>query len=130
MSQITKITRRDYMSNVAYLSDISRDQQSYEKQSQIKTYYDGKNKAGWLLMKGAPRPSFTPKLMKDISDYFDSVKLEMQESNGEKYDYLISGSDVEGVFNLGGDLDLFSRLIRNNDRQGLMDYSMQSIELV
>ena len=118
------------MNNVAYLSDISRDQQSYEKQSQIKTYYDGKNKAGWLLMKGAPRPSFTPKLMKDISDYFDSVKLEMQESNGEKYDYLISGSDVEGVFNLGGDLDLFSRFIRNNDREGLMEYAMQSIDLV
>ena len=118
------------MTNVAYLSEISRDQRSYEKQSQIKTHYDSKNKAGWLLMKGSPRPSFTPKLLKDISDYFDSVKLEMQETNGEKYDYLISGSDVEGVFNLGGDLELFGQYIRNIDREGLMEYAMQSIDLV
>lgn len=118
------------MSNIAFLKDIPAARTEVEKEPQLKTYYDSKNKAAWLLMKGEPRPSFTPTLLKGISDYFDSIVEEMQETNGEKYDFLISGSDVEGVFNLGGDLDLFSRLIRENDRDGLMDYATQSIDLV
>jgi len=117
------------MSNIAFLDDFISHRQAAE-QPQLKTHYDSKNKVGWLLMKGAPRPSFTPKLMTEIGDYFDTVKKEMLDSNGEKYDYIVSGSDVEGVFNLGGDLDLFTRYIENNDRDGLKKYAIQSIDLV
>ena len=54
----------------------------------------------------------------------------MAETNGEKYDFLVLGSDLEGVFNLGGDLDLFSKYIRNQDRDGLLQYAIHSIDLV
>ncbi len=118
------------MSNVAVLKSIPTTTPEVIEESQLKTFYDGKNKAGWLLMKGAPRPSFTPTLLDGISKYFDSIEKEMQETNGEKYDFLISGSDVEGVFNLGGDLDLFSQLIRENDREELLNYATKSIDLV
>lgn len=117
------------MSNVAYLNEFSAEQ-SYQNEPQLKTFYDSKRKTGWFLMKGAPRPSFTPKLLNEISEYFDIVKQEMYETKGEKYDYLVLGSDVEGVFNLGGDLNLFSQYIRNNDRDGLLAYAMQSINLI
>jgi DSF synthase len=117
------------MSNVAYLSDINLEAPAIQR-PQIKTHYDSKNRVAWLLMKGSPRPTFTPKLLKDIGDYFDSVKQDMQETNGEKYDYLVSGSNVEGVFNLGGDLALFCQLIRNNDREALFDYALKSTDLV
>jgi len=118
------------MSNVAYISEISAEQQSHADQSQLKTYYDAKNKIGWFLMKGAPRPSFTPRLLADINAYFETVKQDMAETNGEKYDYLVLGSDVDGVFNLGGDLDLFSNYIRNKDRDALLKYAIRSIDLV
>jgi DSF synthase len=118
------------MSNVAYISEVTSEQQSYADPSQLKTYYDAKNKIGWFLMKGAPRPSFTPRLLDDISDYIGSVKQEMSETNGEKYDYLVVGSDVEGVFNLGGDLDLFSKYIDTGNRQGLLDYAMKCIDIL
>ena len=117
------------MSNVAYLRDINLKIPAVQR-PQIKTHYDSKNRVAWLLMKGSPRPTFTPKLLKDIGDYFDSVKQDMQETNGEKYDYLVSGSSVEGVFNLGGDLALFCQLIRNNDREALFDYALKSTDLV
>ncbi len=117
------------MSNVAYLRDINLEIPAVQR-PQIKTHYDSKNRVAWLLMKGSPRPTFTPKLLKDIGDYFDSVKQDMQETNGEKYDYLVSGSNVEGVFNLGGDLALFCQLIRNNDREALFDYALKSTDLV
>ena len=118
------------MSNVAVLKSITTNRPAISEEPQLKTFYDSKNKAAWLLMKGAPRPSFTPKLLKDISGYFDTIVDEMNETNGEKYDYLISGSEVEGVFNLGGDLDLFQSLIRVRDREGLLDYAIKSIDLV
>jgi DSF synthase len=54
----------------------------------------------------------------------------MDNSNGEKYDYLISGSDVEGVFNLGGDLNLFLQYIKSRNRNGLIEYAKSSIDLV
>jgi DSF synthase len=118
------------MSNLAFLKEVTNLNIEISPHSQIKTHYDEKNKAGWLLMKGEPRPSFTPILLKDISNYFDNVKKEMDNSNGEKYDYLISGSDVEGVFNLGGDLNLFLQYITSRDRKGLIDYAINSIDLV
>ena len=118
------------MSNVAYISEITTDQHTNENDSQLKTYYDGKNKIGWFLMKGSPRPAFTVQLLTEISDYFETVKQDMAETGGEKYDFLVLGSDINGVFNLGGDLDLFSQYIRNGDRDGLMRYAAQSIDLV
>ncbi len=118
------------MSNVAVLNSIPITQPVAIEEPQLKTFYDGKNKAAWLLMKGLPRPSFTPELLDGISAYFDTIEREMVETSGEKYDYLISGSDVEGVFNLGGDLDLFCELIRQNDRDALLEYATKSIDLV
>jgi len=117
------------MSNVAFLDDFISERLAAE-QPQLKTYYDTKIKTGWFLMKGAPRPAFTLKLLKEISSYFDSVKQDMHDTKGDKYDYLILGSDVEGVFNLGGDLALFSRYIQDKDRDGLLVYAMHSVDLV
>jgi DSF synthase len=118
------------MSNLAFLKEAINSNIDVSSHSQIKTHYDGKNKAGWLLMKGEPRPSFTPILLKDISNYFDNVKKDMDNSNGEKYDFLISGSDVEGIFNLGGDLNLFLQYINSKDRKSLIEYAINSIDLV
>ena len=81
-------------------------------------------------MKGAPRPSFTPRLLDDISSYLENVKQEMDETDGTKYDYLVVGSDVEGVFNLGGDLDLFRNYIQNKNREGLFNYAKKCIDIL
>jgi DSF synthase len=118
------------MSNVAYIREFGTEQHEYTDPSQLKTYYDAKNKIGWFLMKGAPRPSFTLRLLDDINDYLDNVKQEMIDTNGEKYDYLVVGSDVEGVFNLGGDLELFAGYIAEKDRQGLLDYALKCIDIL
>ena len=118
------------MSNVAYIREFGTEQHEYTDPSQLKTFYDAKNKIGWFLMKGAPRPSFTLRLLDDINDYLDNVKQEMIDTNGEKYDYLVVGSDVEGVFNLGGDLELFAGYIAEKDRQGLLDYALKCIDIL
>jgi DSF synthase len=118
------------MSNVAYISEFTSEQQSYADESQLKTYHDARNRIIWLLMKGAPRPAFTLKLLNEITSQIKTVKQDMAESDGEKYDFLVLGSDIEGVFNLGGDLDLFCQYIRNRDKDGLLRYAKLSIDLV
>jgi DSF synthase len=118
------------MSNVAYLGDISTEARSANGESQLKTFYDSKNKTGWFLMRGSPRAAFTTTLLSEISAYFETVKQEMTATQNEKYDFLVLGSDIEGIFNLGGDLDLFSKYIREGDRDGLLQYAIQCIDLV
>jgi len=118
------------MSNVAFIKDFTSDNFSVQHQPQLKTHYDEKSKTGWFLMKGAPRPCFTLRLLSEINTYLDTVKRDMAKTNGEKYDYLVVGSEVEGVFNLGGDLDLFRQYIENNDRESLLSYAMKCIDIL
>ena len=118
------------MSNVAFIGENLAEQQSHADTSQLKTYYDARNRIIWLLMKGAPRPAFTVELLNEITSQIKAIKQDMVESGGEKYDFLVLGSDIEGVFNLGGDLDLFCQYIRNRDKDGLLKYAKLSIDLV
>lgn len=101
-----------------------------EQYAQLKTHYDAKYKIGWFLMNSFPRPCFTPTLLADISSYFDTVKIEMKETNNSKYDFIVLDSNMEGVFNLGGDLGLFSSLIQQKDRDGLLAYAMSCINVL
>ena len=98
--------------------------------SQLKTHYDAKYKIGWFLMDAAPRPCFTPTLLTELSLYLANIKQEMHETNGEKYNYLVVGSNVDGVFNLGGDLELFKSLIESGDRSALLDYAINCIDIL
>ena len=101
-----------------------------EQYSQLHTYYDEKYKIGWFLMNGSPRPCFTPTLLEELSSYLANVKNEMAETNDQKYDYLVVGSEVDGIFNLGGDLDLFMSLIRDRNRESLLDYAVHCIDIL
>lgn len=122
--------RRKQMNNLALLNNSNFAKPVTEKYQQLKTHYDSKYKAGWFLMKGEPRPCFTPTLLNSLSTYLGDVKKEMAETNGEKYDFLIVGSDVDGVFNLGGDLNLFTQYIDNRDREGLLQYAIHCIDIL
>lgn len=101
-----------------------------EDYSQLKTHYDAKHKIGWFLMDSSPRPCFTPQLLGEISSYFQTVKTDMAESNNEKYDFLVLGSNMDGIFNLGGDLGLFASKIEARDRDALLTYAMACIDVL
>ncbi|EEF79184.1 crotonase/enoyl-CoA hydratase family protein [Methylophaga thiooxydans] len=97
---------------------------------QLSTHYDAKYKVGWFYMMGSPRPCFTPTLLNELTDYLSSVKTDMAATDNEKYDYLVVGSKVDGVFNLGGDLDLFMHLIEQKNRQALFSYAMHCVDIL
>jgi len=98
--------------------------------SQLKTYYDPKYKIGWYMMNASPRACFTPRLLNEMTSYVTGVKAEMSETNQEKYDYLVLASNVDGVFNLGGDLDLFTKMIKLQDHDAILAYAVLCINIL
>lgn len=116
----------------AHKHDLSTHALDAEKSSykHLSSYYDEKYKINWLYMHASPRACFSNALLDEITDFTDNMKSEMLECNHEKYDYLVVSSKVENVFNLGGDLDLFTHLINSGDRQGLLEYAIKGINLV
>jgi DSF synthase len=117
------------MNNLAIIKQPDREPVARSTQQQLQTWYDQKYRVGWFLMNGLPRPSVTPTLLGEIKSYIAAVKREMGETNREKYDFLVLGSAVKGVFNLGGDLDLFSRCIAEQNRERLLRYAIDCVDI-
>lgn len=73
------------------------------------------------------RACFSTQLVSDILAYQRSLgsRLKARPQDGS-LSHVVLASDGD-AFNLGGDLELFCRLIRTNDRQGLLDYAHQCV---
>ena len=118
------------MSNVAVLDTSAYARREGDKKGHLKTHYDPKYKISWCLMKSEPRPCFTNNLLSEFHEYIRVIKEEMLNSQGSKYDYIVLGSDTEGVFNLGGGLNLFRNYIESGNRDGLFNYAIRCIDIL
>jgi len=118
------------MSNVAALEQSAQTRAESDQSRHLKTHYDPKYKLSWCLMKSEPRPCFTDQLLSDLHQYIRATKEEMRISQGEKYDYIVVGSDVDGIFNLGGDLGLFKHYIETNNRDALFSYAIRCVDIL
>jgi DSF synthase len=101
---------------------------------QLSAFLDTRLKAMWLRWNPAPRPNFNPSLLNDLSRYCHFVtqsdaRIETQEGL-LRFDYAILASRVDGVFNLGGDLDLFMKLIQSQDYTALLNYGRACINVL
>lgn len=84
----------------------------------------------WCRMRPQGRPSYTPELLRGLSDMQDSL-VNLFASGAERpFDYFVVSSLRPSVFNLGGDLALFSQLIAARDRAGLLAYATACIDVV
>ena len=70
------------------------------------------------------RPCFSMALLKDLRAFQRQVEAALLEPDGAQgpIGHLLLASDAD-VFNLGGDLELFLKLIGAGDREGLLDYA-------
>ena len=93
---------------------------------------DPKSRTCWCLMRPQDRPSFTPALLADMAELqrFFKVMFVDAGSADAPLRYLVVGSEVPGIYNLGGDLSLFAALIRNGDRDRLRNYARGCIEVI
>lgn len=83
----------------------------------------------WTFMRPAGRPSFTPAMLRDFEDW-QRLIVENFGPGQVPLRYLILGSRAPEVFCFGGDLELFQRLIRERDRDGLARYGYRCIEIL
>jgi DSF synthase len=88
---------------------------------QLDVSWDDERKALWTFMTPNGRPTFNLAMLQDF-DVWQSEVSRLYGTDGEDLRYLILGSRFPGVWNFGGDLGLFSKYIRNKDRQALVDY--------
>ena len=88
---------------------------------ELDVLYDDSSATLWTFMNPAGRPSFTPAMLHDFESWQDLIE---QGFGPDKVPlrYLILGSRSPDVFCFGGDLSLFQRLIRENDRDALVEY--------
>lgn len=98
----------------------------------LRHQHERDTRTDWCLMHRdgmAGRPCFSVPLLEGLRDLQRAIaqRIEAEPADGGIH-HLVLGSEA-GVFNLGGDLALFARLIRAGDRQGLLDYANLCVEV-
>lgn len=94
----------------------------------LKVQYNNSDQVVWSFMHSAPRPCYTLNLLSNLQSMLDDIKLQCLSMSAPKY--LVVGSLVSNIYNLGGDLDLFSKYIANKDKENLQQYAYSCIDLV
>ena len=101
---------------------------------QLRVSFDKQTRAMWSRWAPEPRACFNPALLASIRSYYDFLAASGGQVDclGEDHpiEYVVLASDTPGVFNLGGDLDLFRQLIDTRDRAGLLRYGRACIDVL
>lgn len=121
----------------ARLQPVTHHQESgidFDFSPQLNVRFDKHSHALWSRWSAEPRPCFNPRLLGDIRSYYDFLSRTdgIFECGDGTYpiEYVVLASGMPGVFNLGGDLDLFKQLIGAKDRPGLLRYGRACIDVL
>ncbi|KPV41442.1 hypothetical protein AN478_02395 [Thiohalorhabdus denitrificans] len=83
-----------------------------------------------LNMAPQPRPAFTPELLADIEAFQKEVAHRVRQQPQRRSPdirYMVLASNLDGIYNFGGDLSRFLSLIRAGDREGLLGYALACV---
>ncbi|MFT4257831.1 MAG: crotonase/enoyl-CoA hydratase family protein [Pseudoxanthomonas sp.] len=85
----------------------------------------------WMYMHNdvatGERPCFRPELLSDMWSFTSSITLRDSERQPGRLRHFVLAS-AANAFNLGGDLDLFAKLIRSGNREHLLAYARRCID--
>ena len=97
------------------------------KFQQITTRFDNEFGVMWSIMQPEPRPCFNKICLNDLLQhhtYLQNVQGQIiSQGKSAQVNYLVLASNMDGVFNLGGDLSVFKELILAQDREHLLAYA-------
>jgi DSF synthase len=101
---------------------------------QVRKSFDQELSVQWTYLSPIGRPCFNRNLLLDLLSHYDNLESTGCSTleNGSRHEvhFDVAASDIEGVFNLGGDLSLFRDLIAKRDASELMAYAKLCIENV
>lgn len=95
--------------------------------------HDSGLKASIMYMDQPARPCFTPELLESIQHWQASLARAVQDDRNsgreQRIKYAVGASAHPSFWNTGGDLDLFVRHIREQNRGGLLEYATACIDV-
>ncbi len=109
------------------MSLVSSNQKRRKSYSQITIRFDPKHDAAWCYMHASPCPCFSKALLCDLLHWCDELGSMPGKQGAANIRYAVLASSIPGVFNLGGDLNLFRQLILTKNRKALLDYAKDCI---
>ncbi len=87
--------------------------------------------AHWMYMHAdvdwGVRPCFRTNLMEEMWSFLTSITLRDSQRQAGELRHVVIASKAQ-AFNLGGDLHLFAQLIRDNNRQKLLEYARRCVD--
>lgn len=95
--------------------------------SQLITYCDSHNQVAWGYMNAEPRPCFTGVMLRELVEWFGDIARQADDPDSQDINYVVVASAHAGIYNLGGDLNLFRQLIEQRDREQLFKYAQACI---
>jgi DSF synthase len=101
--------------------------------SQFSTRYDSDTSAIWCWMHPEPRPCLNATLIDELVQLQYQLTSTYNTQHPDSiwpFRHLILASKTPGIYNLGGDLNLFKDCITRNDKKRLKDYAYKCINLV
>ena len=101
-----------------------------QRLSEFDLQYDADQKILWCYFDFTGRPCFSSTVLEEAQRIQRLVRTLGEEAPEEgPIRYLVLGSRAPGVWNLGGDLELFAELIRRGDRTALARYAQACCEV-
>jgi DSF synthase len=93
---------------------------------------DPAQRAAWLWFSQTASPSFDHALLNDLAKARDAMRAMLDRFPREEAPirFVVCGSRIPGIYNLGGDLALFADCIRRKDREALRIYAHKCCEMV
>jgi DSF synthase len=87
--------------------------------------FDANTGVFWCRFQFSNRPSFTPEVLGELRRMRQLLASRQGAAGSQEpqVKYMVLGSRMPGIFNLGGDLHLFADLIRKRDRAALTAYA-------
>ncbi len=92
----------------------------------LRVTFDRNKRILWWSMMPQKRPSFTAGLLADMKTVADALEVLFAGGAGQErpaVSHLVLSSQINGIFNLGGDLSLFLDRIERRDRDALVRYA-------
>lgn len=116
---------------MAHLQAVPNTLQAQQNEySQLTTYYDEHNQIAWGYMHSEPRPCFTNVLLDELISWWGDISNRKNAAGLVDTRYVVLGSSHADIFNLGGDLNLFHKLIIDRNADQLLHYAKVCIEVI
>jgi DSF synthase len=101
--------------------------------TQLTTRYDPELSTIWCWMHPTPRPCVNVRLLDEVALLQTRLTTTYNNQASDTvwpFRHLILASKIPGIYNLGGDLELFKHCINNNDKELLKNYAHKCINLL